>query len=162
MRPLSNDAWPAARLECDLDDDVRAFAADVARDLLCVPKRLQPKYLYDDLGSSLFGAICHLPWYRITRAEKELLRQHREAIAASTRPRVRLIELGCGTGEKLRVLAEGFLRCRNAAEVHLVDVSQLALDQTMHALSRNRTARRLPPHGVRAGCRARRARSQGR
>ena len=28
-----------------------------------------PRYLYDGLGSSLFEAICHLPWYRIADAE---------------------------------------------------------------------------------------------
>ena len=29
---------------------IARFASDVARDLALVPKRLQPKYLYDDLG----------------------------------------------------------------------------------------------------------------
>ncbi len=114
---------------------VRDFAADVRRDLVQVPKRLQPKYLYDDLGSALFGAICHLPWYRITRAEKELLRRHRVAIAAASPDAVRIVELGCGTGEKLQVLAEAFVGCRTPAEVHLVDVSQLALSQTRNALA---------------------------
>ena len=48
---------------------VAEFAADVARDLALVPKQIQSKYLYDALGSSLFEAICRLPWYRITRSE---------------------------------------------------------------------------------------------
>ena len=52
------------------------FAADVARDLALTPKQLQSKYLYDALGSSLFEAICRLPWYRITRAESRLLERH--------------------------------------------------------------------------------------
>ena len=47
---------------------VAEFAADVERDLALVPKQLQSKYLYDPLGSSLFDAICRLPWYRITRS----------------------------------------------------------------------------------------------
>ncbi len=128
----------APQLEAPASPSVAEFAADVARDLALVPKRLQPKYLYDDLGSSLFGAICHLPWYRITRAEKRLLREHRTSIAAAAGERVRLIELGCGTGEKLQVLAEGFVQCGNDAEVHLVDVSQLALDRTSHALAGTR------------------------
>ena len=46
-----------------------AFATDVKRDLAMEPKQLQSKYLYDRLGSSLFEAICRLPWYRITRSE---------------------------------------------------------------------------------------------
>ena len=49
------------------------FAADVRRDLQLTPKQLQSKYFYDALGSSLFEAICRLPWYRITRAEHRLL-----------------------------------------------------------------------------------------
>lgn len=114
---------------------VAQFAADVARDLTLAPKRLQPKYLYDDLGSSLFAAICHLPWYRITRAEKRLLRQHRAAIAAATGERVRIIELGCGTGEKLQVVVDGVVQCGNDAEVHLVDVSALALERAVNALA---------------------------
>jgi L-histidine N-alpha-methyltransferase len=125
----------APQLEAPASPSVAQFASDVARDLALVPKRLQPKYLYDDLGSSLFGAICHLPWYRITRAETRLLRERRAAIAAAAGERVRIIELGCGTGEKLQVLTEGFVQCGNRAEVHLVDVSRLALDQTSHALA---------------------------
>ncbi|MGH8519759.1 MAG: L-histidine N(alpha)-methyltransferase, partial [Panacagrimonas sp.] len=39
------------------------FATDVARDLQLTPRQLQSKYLYDELGSSLFEAICRLPWY---------------------------------------------------------------------------------------------------
>ena len=58
----------------------REFAADVRRDLALTPKQLQSKYLYDALGSSLFEAICRLPWYRITRAESRLLRRHADAI----------------------------------------------------------------------------------
>ncbi len=38
------------------------FAADVKRDLALSPKQLQSRYLYDALGSSLFEAICRLPW----------------------------------------------------------------------------------------------------
>ncbi len=52
------------------------FAADVRRDLALTPKQLQSKYLYDQLGSSLFEAICRLPWYHITRAESRLLARH--------------------------------------------------------------------------------------
>ncbi len=115
--------------------DVQEFAADVRRDLGQVPKRLHPKYLYDDLGSALFGAICRLPWYRITRVEKRLLGVHGAAIAAAAGDHVRLIELGCGTGEKLRVVADTFVSCSRRATVHLVDVSQLALDQTVSAIA---------------------------
>src|SRR4051812_1320092 len=86
------------------------FAADVARDLALTPKQLQSKYLYDALGSSLFEAICRLPWYRITRAEQRLLERHAPAIVSwlspdsATEPLI--VELGCGSGEKIVILAE--------------------------------------------------------
>jgi L-histidine N-alpha-methyltransferase len=65
---------------------VAEFAAEVRRDLALEPKQLQSKYLYDALGSSLFEAICRLPWYRITRAESQLLRRHAADIVAALRP----------------------------------------------------------------------------
>src|SRR5574339_656393 len=88
------------------------FAADVTRDLTLSPKQLQSKYLYDPLGSSLFDAICRLPWYRITRAELRLLARHGGEIVAalgrtgSTGRDGLIVELGCGSGEKLVILAE--------------------------------------------------------
>ena len=60
------------------------FAADVVRDLQRQPKQLQARYLYDPLGSSLFDAICRLPWYRITRAEAMLLSRHARDVARSS------------------------------------------------------------------------------
>src|SRR3954462_3232148 len=88
----------------------REFARDVRRDPAMTPKQLQSKYLYDALGSSLFEAICRLPWYRITTAERRLLEQHARAIVrsiwqkADTVPLI--VELGCGSGEKIVILAE--------------------------------------------------------
>jgi len=59
------------------------FAAEVRRDLQLTPKQLQSKYLYDALGSSLFEAICRLPWYRITRAENRLLIAHADEVVSA-------------------------------------------------------------------------------
>ena len=46
--------------------------------------------LYDTLGSALFDAICHLPWYPVTRAERRL---HRRASRRDLR-RGRQIPIG--------------------------------------------------------------------
>ena len=51
-----------AEAVASVSDGQPTFGADVARDLSQRPKRLQPKYLYDALGSHLFEAICELPW----------------------------------------------------------------------------------------------------
>ena len=116
---------------------VAQFAADVRRDLALEPKQLQSKYLYDALGSSLFDAICRLPWYRITRAESRLLSLHADAIVATVGDNDgTIVELGCGSGEKLVLLAEALHARGGSARVHLIDVSSQALLQTEQRLGR--------------------------
>jgi L-histidine N-alpha-methyltransferase len=113
------------------------FAADVRRDLALTPKQLQSKYLYDALGSSLFEAICRLPWYRITRSETGLLARHGAAIIAALGQEdgSTIVELGCGSGEKLMLLAEALQARGLSAHVHLIDVSSQALEQTEQRLN---------------------------
>jgi L-histidine Nalpha-methyltransferase len=112
------------------------FAADVRRDLALEPKQIQSKYLYDALGSSLFEAICRLPWYRITRAESHLLRRHAGEVAAALGDDAMLVELGCGSGEKLMLLAEAMQDRGGSGRVHLIDISSQALEQTEQRLGR--------------------------
>ncbi len=119
------------------DPRVAAFAADVKRDLALTPKQLQSKYLYDPLGSSLFDAICRLPWYRITRSETRLLAEHADAIVGALgAAHGTIVELGCGSGEKLLLLAEALTRHGGSAHVHLIDISSQALEQTEQRLTR--------------------------
>jgi dimethylhistidine N-methyltransferase len=119
--------------------DVDRFAADVRRDLSLTPKQLQSKYLYDALGSSLFEAICRLPWYRITSAERRLLEAHAAAIVERIAGDVPLIvELGCGSGEKIVILAEALQAAQRRARVHLIDISSQALEQSERTLGRLR------------------------
>ena len=111
------------------------FAADVHRDLRLTPKQLQSKYLYNALGSSLFEAICRLPWYRITRSESQLLRRHADGIVTHVGSGT-IVELGCGNGDKLIILAEAIQRRGGAARIHLIDISSQALEQTERRLNR--------------------------
>ena len=128
MIPTSAAAPPA--------EAVRGFAEDVRRDLALSPKQLQSKYLYDGLGSSLFEAICFLPWYRITRAEARLLRRVAGEMVAALADPVTLVELGCGSGEKLAMIAEALRSRRRAVSVHLIDISPVALELSERALGR--------------------------
>jgi L-histidine Nalpha-methyltransferase len=112
----------------------RRFADDVARDLRKSPKELQSKYLYDELGSSLFEAICRLPWYRITRAEHGLLTRHAHEIVAMLREPATLVELGCGSGEKIALVIDALDRVRRSAHLHLIDISEEALRQSERAV----------------------------
>jgi dimethylhistidine N-methyltransferase len=113
---------------------VRDFAEDVRRDLALEPKQLQSKYLYNGLGSALFEAICRLPWYRITRAEARLLGRFALEMLEPLEDPVTLVELGCGSGEKLALLAEGLRSRRKRVLVHLIDISADALELSERTL----------------------------
>jgi len=113
---------------------VSTFAHDVARDLASTPKQLQSKYLYDALGSSLFEAICRLPWYRITRAEGRLLKRYSGEMVESLQDPITIVELGSGSGEKLAMLAERLRSRRKRVLVHLVDISPAALELSERTL----------------------------
>jgi len=129
----------SARLTSGVSDLASEFAADVRRDLQLRPKQLQSKYLYDALGSSLFEAICRLPWYAITRSETRLLELHATEIVdrlSWTTPTI--VELGCGSGEKLVILAEALQHAGASARVHLIDISSRALEQSERTLGRLR------------------------
>jgi L-histidine Nalpha-methyltransferase len=123
----------AARLEA-LDE----FAYEVRRDLALEPKQLQSKYFYDALGSCLFEAICRLPWYGITRAELALLRRNAGAILSRFQAPTAVLELGCGSGEKLAIVAEAGAKSGTVEKVQLVDISPTAIEASMRALRRFR------------------------
>ncbi len=126
--PVNAQAPPA--------EAVTEFAQDVKRDLALQPKQIQSKYLYHGLGSSLFEAICWLPWYRITRAEGRLLSRWAGQMVAPLADPLTLVELGCGSGEKIAMLAEALRSRRRSVSVHLIDISPLALELSERTLGR--------------------------
>lgn len=108
------------------------FAGDVRDFLTLQPRQLPSRYLYDELGSALFEAICRLPWYPLTRAELRLLEAHaREILDAGV---TTVIELGSGSGAKLSALIAQAGPGRGRLNLHLVDVSKSALAQASGAL----------------------------
>ena len=110
----------------------RSFASEIAETLRRAPRQIPSKYLYDELGSALFEAICRLPWYQIARAESSLLVRHARDIVRSLPRPVALAELGCGSGEKIALLvgAAG----EQFTAIHLVDISEAALDMARYRL----------------------------
>ena len=137
-RLLSRDeaAHVAPALTLTRGAELRRFADDVRSGLSASPKQLTPAYFYDDLGSSLFDAICHLPWYRITRTELSLLAEQGERVLAGLNDPLSLVELGCGNGQKIGKLLEILDGQRRQVSVHLVDVSASALEQSERLLRR--------------------------
>jgi dimethylhistidine N-methyltransferase len=80
------------------------FAAEVIAGLTAKPKRLPPKYFYDQAGSGLFERITRLPEYYPTRSELDLLAKHAPEIASLFPPASALVEFGSGTSRKARIL----------------------------------------------------------
>jgi L-histidine N-alpha-methyltransferase len=110
-----------------------ALAEAVRSCLELSPRQLPSRFLYDVLGSSLFDSICNLPWYRVTRAELNLLRRHALTIGCLFRAGGRIVELGCGNGEKLAALLTHAKA--NGVHAHLIDLSESALAHSVQTLA---------------------------
>src|SRR6202007_2347739 len=90
---------------------VSEFAAAVREGLLKLGQRELPsKYLYDEVGSALFEAICLLPEYGLTRADTRLLQQHADETVARMPAPAHVAELGSGSGKKTRWILEALAR----------------------------------------------------
>jgi L-histidine N-alpha-methyltransferase len=118
----------AARNKTHDPAPIDSLAGDVEYYLTLTPRQLPSRYFYDPLGSALFEAICELPWYRITKAERALLERHAREILARVDPLSTLVELGPGSGDKLAALIRGGGASSRRLSVHLVDISTAALD----------------------------------
>ena len=69
----------------------------------------------------------------------QLLARHAgEIVAALGDAEGTIVELGCGSGEKIVLLAEALERSGGRARVHLIDISSQALEQTEQRLNRLR------------------------
>lgn len=110
------------------------FAEDVRRGLSDNPKHLFPKYLYDELGSQLFKAICHVDEYYLTRAEDEILGARADEIVAAVPHCRTLIELGSGSAEKTRKIIEALIRREHELLFIPVDISVSALEESSRSL----------------------------
>src|SRR5215813_817280 len=87
-----------------IDDPGRAFLDDVLAGLLAEPKRLPPKYFYDQIGSELFQRITALPEYYLTRTEIGILEARADEIAKLIPADAAVVEFGAGSSAKTRIL----------------------------------------------------------
>lgn len=89
-----------------LSADTATFLNQTVAGLSQRPRSLPCKFFYDEHGAQLFGKICDLPEYYITRTELQILRLKGAEIAAKLGERIELIGLGTGAGTKTRILLE--------------------------------------------------------
>jgi dimethylhistidine N-methyltransferase len=87
-----------------ISDAERAFCDDVVAGLMAEPKRLPPKYFYDQIGSELFQCITALPEYYLTRTETGILEAHAGEIAKLIPADAAVVEFGAGSAAKTRIL----------------------------------------------------------
>jgi dimethylhistidine N-methyltransferase len=121
VRPVDRPAAPSA------------FATDVLNGLTAAPKRLPPKYFYDNAGSALFERITELPEYYPTRCEIGILNGHASDIAALIPEGSALIEFGSGSSVKTRIV---LLNAPSLAAYVPVDISSDFLRQQAASLRR--------------------------
>ena len=115
-------------------DPLAGFAEDVRNGLSAQPKRLSPKYFYDELGSQLFEAICLLPEYYLTRAENEIIERYADEIVGSVEGATTLLEMGSGSASKTRLIIEALLRKQESVLFIPVDISASALESSSRIL----------------------------
>jgi L-histidine N-alpha-methyltransferase len=106
---------------------VSEFASEVRASLTKPGQRELPsKYLYDEVGSALFEAICVLPEYGLTRADARLLEKHAGEIVGRLPLPIQVAELGSGSGKKTRWILEALSR-RQKTYYYPIEISPSAL-----------------------------------
>jgi L-histidine Nalpha-methyltransferase len=91
--------------------------------LTSIPKQLRSRWIWDARGSALYERIMELPDYYLPGAERALLEDHADDIAAAARPRT-VVELGSGSSVKTRILLDALPQLERFVAV---DVSESAL-----------------------------------
>jgi dimethylhistidine N-methyltransferase len=106
---------------------VSDFALDVRDGLTRTGQRELPsKYLYDEVGSELFEAICLLQEYGLTRADTRLLQRYAGEIISQMPLPTHVAELGSGSGKKTRFILEA-LACHRQTFYYPIEISPAAL-----------------------------------
>ena len=112
------------------------MAEEVRAALAGDPPSLPSKYFYDDRGSRLFQEITRLPEYYQTRTEESILERIADETAAAVRAR-ELVELGSGSGRKIRLLLDAMARAGQLERCVLFDINERDLEQSVRALGRD-------------------------
>lgn len=125
---MSPDTMTEATFDRHLSDDWReqALLADVTAGLAAAPRRLTPRWLYDDRGSELYSEITRLPEYYLTEAERGVLQRAAGEIVELSGADT-LIELGSGTSDKTTTLLDAFAAAGRLERFVPLDVSEQTL-----------------------------------
>ena len=131
---MSNNSIVTSQSEIQFYDyhpELTDFYSEVITGLQAQPKRIPPKFFYDETGSQLFEKICQSPEYYPTRTEQKILEENAGEIATIIGEHPYIIEPGCGSCEKIKLLLEIF---RPNAYIPM-DISREFLQASAQALS---------------------------
>lgn len=106
------------------------FLLDVLAGLQDAEKSIDPKWLYDEIGSALFEEITMLPEYYLTRTETQILKDHAGTLAGLVPEGGALVEFGSGASVKTRTLlsAGGHIGTYVPMDISEVFLHETALD----------------------------------
>ncbi len=110
------------------------FAEDVHEGLTSTPKKISPKYFYDDAGSELFDKITSTREYYPTRTERKILKDNMDQIRGICSDAELIAELGSGTSDKTRVILDSFLSNRQKLTYMPIDVSDILIPSSKSLL----------------------------
>lgn len=111
-----------------------AFRDDVIRGLSGAPKRIPPKYFYDERGSALFEEITRQPEYYVTRCELSILEGAAAQIDGYLPQDCVIVEFGSGSSRKIRRLLRssskitGYVPVDISPEMLKVETAEVARD----------------------------------
>jgi len=118
---------------------ISELATDTLRGLSANPKFLLSKYFYDDIGSSIFQDIMHMPEYYLTDCEHEIFTTHRKEITdAFIKDAIHfeLVELGPGDGLKTKILLNAMVNRSSGLKYIPIDISPKANDELVESLAK--------------------------
>lgn len=112
---------------------VPGLVDDLRRGFATRPCTVPSKWFYDEAGSALFDAICELPEYYLTRAERAILERDADGIVDASAPD-ELLEIGSGMARKTGVLLGAITRRTQHARYVPLDISVAALEASTRSI----------------------------
>lgn len=106
LRSHKNHAksFPARKIIAPQPNVANEMASEVLDGLLQKPKRIAPKYFYDQRGSALFDTITKLDEYYIPRIEQHIFSLFKRDMCEEIGTARTIIEPGAGSCEKIKWL----------------------------------------------------------
>lgn len=115
----------------DLHPPPENLFLEVQKGLLHQPKKISPKFFYDQKGSSLFEKITALPEYYLTKTEIAILKSKGREIGRRLGDGLLVVEYGCGSSEKIHWLLDCLHRPRGYVAVEIAKDPLLELSRSL-------------------------------